>query len=1051
MFKRLLILLLLLMAAGFAAARAETAMTVMVYLCGSNLETDAGAASADLAEMMAHIPADGSVRVIVMPSGSRRWQSDVSPRETAIYELTGGGLEKQSALPLQSMGDPAALTALLDYGYAHAPARQYALVLWDHGAGPAIGLCFDELFPEDGGMDGLTLPELSRALENSPAAQTPLSWIGFDACLMATVETACAVAPYAEYMIASQEMEPASGWNYSFLAGLAEDASGAETGRRVIDAYFASQADAMAPVTLSCVDLRGMEEIRQTMDRLFEGLHLILDEQTYPDFAECRINTKGLGMSAAYEYDLIDLVDLLQVYQDSGMTDCSELLSLLDDAIAASRSNTPYIHGLSIHYPHYSAGTEVALAACAGYADFISDMTAIRLGETLTDWHETALPEAALAEGITHVTMALTKPQATALDSTVLFILRQMQGDEYQLVYRTEEVSLTDDNMLEAFYQGQALFIVDGEGSRVSEAIPYTLQEDAVVLNAMLSRGGEALYAEEDWWMFVRCIFRRDGQGRYRLSEVQENTGDPTRQGKSAVRLEDYDTISIFQNSVVPVYAADGSLLPPSQWETGALTYGWYFDLADFPGWSIDFLPEQDGRNRFALLQITDFQNQQVCSDLLPIANPNITELPVTEQTLLDNEYGSIRFTGAQEVQGLYPALRLFFHCENRSGQQINVDVRCLQLNDVILSRYSGSSPAINPGESKVLEIEVGQETLQRLGIQAVDTMQMTLVLNHDYTQPILEQLAACQFSADLSGVVPEPAMEETLTTAAWDGLELSLCSLSLEADGLTGTMRIRNTSGQPVTVDAAGFCLNNLQVPGYLTDLLYPLTLPPGAVYHTGMKIDLQGYPNDQHRPASSHFLLEAAGVTQLHTLGMSVTHGDWKNQTRLSFTLPEPLALPVEEAGSRLDAWPVLYHQDGLTLRLADITWEPDSPYFAEYRYINILADNATDASISLHIPWREQEDSVFDFRVNGQSMDYGGMYTLPAQTLAMTNMFYTVIPGCEQMESIDMYLYITDDGGREDLIHLVLEKQGDSRADGNFRVLPAEQLRVTVTKVR
>ena len=90
MMKRLLsmILLFLFLAAGTAICETVSDLTLMVYLCGSDLETEAGAASADLAEMMEHYPADGSLRVIVMPSGSREWQNEVSAEETAIYELT---------------------------------------------------------------------------------------------------------------------------------------------------------------------------------------------------------------------------------------------------------------------------------------------------------------------------------------------------------------------------------------------------------------------------------------------------------------------------------------------------------------------------------------------------------------------------------------------------------------------------------------------------------------------------------------------------------------------------------------------------------------------------------------------------------------------------------------------------------------------------------------------------------------------------------------------------------------------------------------------------
>ena len=42
----------------------------------------------------------------------------------------------------------------------------------------------------------------------------PFELIGFDACLMGTLETANIVANYARYMIGSEENEPGSGWNF---------------------------------------------------------------------------------------------------------------------------------------------------------------------------------------------------------------------------------------------------------------------------------------------------------------------------------------------------------------------------------------------------------------------------------------------------------------------------------------------------------------------------------------------------------------------------------------------------------------------------------------------------------------------------------------------------------------------------------------------------------------------------------------------------------------------------------------------------------------------
>lgn len=55
--------------------------------------------------------------------------------------------------------------------------------------------------------------DVNSALNGASLSQQLLAFIGFDACLMASVETALTVAPFADYMIASQDAEPGDGWN----------------------------------------------------------------------------------------------------------------------------------------------------------------------------------------------------------------------------------------------------------------------------------------------------------------------------------------------------------------------------------------------------------------------------------------------------------------------------------------------------------------------------------------------------------------------------------------------------------------------------------------------------------------------------------------------------------------------------------------------------------------------------------------------------------------------------------------------------------------------
>ena len=101
----------------------------------------------------------------------------------------------------------------LDFSYNNYPSDNYSLIFWNHGGGPIYGYGVDEQY-----NDVLYLHELKWAMKNSPFKTKKLSFVGFDACLMATLETAQVFAPYANYFVASEEIEPGAGWNYGFLS-----------------------------------------------------------------------------------------------------------------------------------------------------------------------------------------------------------------------------------------------------------------------------------------------------------------------------------------------------------------------------------------------------------------------------------------------------------------------------------------------------------------------------------------------------------------------------------------------------------------------------------------------------------------------------------------------------------------------------------------------------------------------------------------------------------------------------------------------------------------
>ena len=71
------------------------------------------------------------------------------------------------------------------------------VVFWNHGGGSLSGVCCDEINEND----ALTLPEINSSLSSVYQNMTDqFEFIGFDACLMGTIETANIASTYARYM-----------------------------------------------------------------------------------------------------------------------------------------------------------------------------------------------------------------------------------------------------------------------------------------------------------------------------------------------------------------------------------------------------------------------------------------------------------------------------------------------------------------------------------------------------------------------------------------------------------------------------------------------------------------------------------------------------------------------------------------------------------------------------------------------------------------------------------------------------------------------------------
>lgn len=328
---------------------ASDTYTLMLYMCASDLESECGFATEDLNEIMYGYTA-GNLNVIVQTGGTAEWQNTVVADDRCQrYRVTEDGLELvDDSLGMQNMADSATLTDFIQYCSSNYAADHYGLVLWDHGGGVVGGYGYDENF----GGDSMSLTEMSRALGD---ASVHLDMLGFDACLMANFETCLMAAPYADYLIASEEPEPGCGWYYTDWIGKLSENCGIPPkryGRQIIDDYI-TESSWDSPSMYSTL---GMFDLQQVTQKLLPALSQFSDDAVqqlsageYRRISQSRSNTR-----AVYQSEL-DHIDLLDYAQHSQSETADQLEQAVSDCVVYYREteNGSGDNGLSILFPYY--------------------------------------------------------------------------------------------------------------------------------------------------------------------------------------------------------------------------------------------------------------------------------------------------------------------------------------------------------------------------------------------------------------------------------------------------------------------------------------------------------------------------------------------------------------------------------------------------------------------------------------------------------------------------------------------------------------------------
>ncbi|MBR5420973.1 MAG: Clostripain family protein [Lachnospiraceae bacterium] len=340
-----------------SAAAGESGWTIFVYLCGTDLESDAGMGTGDLEEMLEMDEGDG-VRFVVQTGGTNEWNNDVvEDGKIQRYLVTSDDISLVDEESDAGMGKSNTLSDFLIWGTENYASEHMGVILWNHGGGSITGVCFDET----AGYDSLSLKELDEAFYACyERLGRKLDFVGFDACLMGNVECANILATYADYMYGSEETEPGSGWDYTAIGDFLvndPDADGAALGKTVCDSFLAAckAQDEDDLTTLSVIDLSKMDDLLVSFNDFAKEMYEAGEDASMRAEMvrgiEDADNFGGNNKSEGYTnmVDMGGIIEACGAYTDSA----AAVQKALDAAVVYSVSGPVHkgASGMSMYYP----------------------------------------------------------------------------------------------------------------------------------------------------------------------------------------------------------------------------------------------------------------------------------------------------------------------------------------------------------------------------------------------------------------------------------------------------------------------------------------------------------------------------------------------------------------------------------------------------------------------------------------------------------------------------------------------------------------------------
>lgn len=328
-------------------------------------------------------------------------------------------IEKNNAHIIQKLpftedfisGTPASLYNCIEWAIKNYPAKEYAIIIWNHGSGPIDPIIWGKLsenynFP-------CNLKKLTQAKEQNPLEITrevlrgtafndqfqtyltnpeqktifnrisknllngeKIALVVHDACNQGALEVASEIKDAAKIMVASEEIELATGFNYKTTLDriTKESLTPEEFAQEIVVMYQNEYQNMFADLTLSAIDLTKIPLLESNIDEIAELLIMLLASPYGTRFKKflTQIRKDYDAITMFYNQDLIDLGHFYQSLSTNlayfhKISELTPTIKILQDKLIlglilikqvvlknAVGKNVAKAQGLSIYFPRYN-------------------------------------------------------------------------------------------------------------------------------------------------------------------------------------------------------------------------------------------------------------------------------------------------------------------------------------------------------------------------------------------------------------------------------------------------------------------------------------------------------------------------------------------------------------------------------------------------------------------------------------------------------------------------------------------------------------------------